>query len=137
VVGAFYALGAGSYESEIFGGLRARYQRPGSGVKLLLEAGFHDISPVDRGFFSTQDIPGAVLPFGGVRADWTPLQGRLISPLFSFSARADLVRRRTSGTYTEGNFFGPDTVEQRAYDLGGFTLALMGGVSFDFGPHAP
>jgi len=90
----------------------------------------HAYFDIDKGLFTSSDIPGVTLPFVGARADFS--FGMPISPLLSLVVRKDLSTRETSGTVTRSQFLDKDLVETRSYSVGGVTVGVMGGVTVDF-----
>jgi hypothetical protein len=128
--GVFGTFGLGVGLDTFFLGARGGY-RVLPTLRLALEIGGHSFFDIDRGVFSSSDIPGVTVPFAGARVDWTPGR-RFASFLLSFVVRADLAHQTTEGTVTSPQFLDKDRVEMRSYSLGGVTVGLMGGVSFDF-----
>jgi hypothetical protein len=127
VLGVFFNLGAGPC-SFIYTGVRGGYRFRGSNVNLLAEVGLHHISDVGESFLTSSDIPGADLPFVGARVEWTPRQHHVFSPIFAVVVRDDLTTVQRSGTFHP--FLGEP--ESRTYQLGGISLGVQMGVSFDF-----
>lgn len=127
VLGVFFNLGAGPC-SFIYTGLRGGYRFRATNVDLLAEAGLHHISDVGDSLLNSADIPGADLPFVGARVEWTPRQNHVLSPIFAVVVREDLMTVERSGTYRP--FFGQE--EARTYQLGGISLGVQVGASFDF-----
>lgn len=127
VLGVFLNLGAGPC-SFIYTGLRGGYRFRATNVNLLAEGGLHHISDVGDTLLANADIPGADLPFVGARVEWTPRQHHVLSPIFAVVVREDLMTAKRSGTYRQ--FLGPD--EARTYQLGGISLGVQVGASFDF-----